>query len=177
MQYGVVRILFTGDINIPGSEHLRAVDSDALSAHVLKCPHHGSHEFSYPFLEAVRPQISVISSGDGPDHGHPRASFLAAAGRTSRSVQPLLFSTEIAATYVDSDHTLEDIDADESLRDLDFSTADANRTARELFKLRLPGIINVRTDGQELYAARRVAASYCWEAYEPMEPAEHPGIF
>jgi len=33
-------------------------------------------------------------------------------------------------------------------------------------------MINVRTDGQRLYAARRVSASYQWESYGPLVPAE-----
>jgi beta-lactamase superfamily II metal-dependent hydrolase len=177
LRCGDMSALFSGDLNIPGSNHLLAADANTLSAHVLKSPHHGSHEFSYPFLEAVRPQLAVISSGDGPDHGHPRASFLAAIGRASRSEEPLLFSTEIAATFLDSGETLEGLDVGQNLRELDFSTSTANTTAHRLFKLRLPGIINVRTDGHQLYAARRVAASYGWEAYGPVPLAPHPGVF
>jgi beta-lactamase superfamily II metal-dependent hydrolase len=177
LRYLDMSVLFSGDLNIPGSNHLLAADANTLSAHVLKSPHHGSHEFSYPFLEAVRPQVAVISSGDGPDHGHPRASFLSAIGRASRSEEPLLFSTEIAATFLDSGETLENLDVDQDLLELDFSTAAANSMAHRLFKLRLPGIINVRTDGHRLYAARRVAASYGWESYGPVAPAVHPGVF
>ena len=61
-----------------------------FDAHILKAPHHGSHEFTPKFLQAVNPQITSISSGEIPDHGHPRANFLAAAGRNSRGDEPLL---------------------------------------------------------------------------------------
>lgn len=173
LTYRGVSSLFPGDINIEGSKQLLAdpVLRASLSAHILKCPHHGSHEFHPPFLEAVRPQISVISSGDGPDHGHPRAVFMGGIGRVSRAKEPLVFSTEIAATFTDTGETLDPAEIDMTLNDVDFAAADANEVARRLFKKRLPGIINVRTDGVHLYAARRVAQGYWWESYGPHDPS------
>jgi len=172
LTFGGVQALFAGDLNIQGSRHLLddPILTNSMNAHVFKCPHHGSHEFHRPFLEAVRPQISAISSGDEPDHGHPRAVFVGAMGKASRSPDPLLFSTEIAATFVEAGETIPAEEANLTLDAIDFSTATANETARRLFKQRLPGIINVRTDGSQLYAARRVAAGYWWEAYGPLPP-------
>ena len=46
----------------------------------------------------VNPQVSVISSGDNTDHGHPRANFIASIGKSSRS-KSLVFSTEIAGSF------------------------------------------------------------------------------
>ena len=43
--------------------------------------------------------------------------------------------------------------------------------ARRRFKKRLNGIINIRTDGTNLYAARRVAAGYRFVSYGPIAPA------
>lgn len=137
---------------------------------------YGSHEFHYPFFEEVSPQISTISSGDAPDHGHPRASFIAAIGRASRSTRPLVFSTEIAATFVGDGETADPVDGTE-IDGLDFTTATGNETARKRFKLLLPGIINIRTDGKQLYAFRRVNTGYQWESYGPMEPAPKPSVF
>ena len=176
--YDWVSILLPGDLNIEGSKHLLAdpVLASRMGAHILKCPHHGSREFHHLFLEAVRPQISTISSGDTPDHGHPRASFIGAVGRASRSPRPLVFSTELAATFV-GDGATADPSEGTAIDGLDFTKATGNETARKRFKLLLPGIINIRTDGRELYAARRVNASYQWEAYEPAEPAPRPSVF
>jgi beta-lactamase superfamily II metal-dependent hydrolase len=173
LTFGGVQALFPGDLNIPGSEHLLEdpVLANSMNAHIFKCPHHGSHEFHPPFLEAVRPQISSISSGDAPDHGHPRAVLLGAIGNASRSMHPLLFSTEIAAAFVDAGETIPPEEANLTLDALDFSNSAANVTARRLFKQRLPGIINVRTNGSEIFVARRVAAGYWWEAYGPLQPA------
>src|SRR5690606_39141724 len=48
LSYKNVSALFSGDVNIEGSAHLLADDAIAakLDAHVLKTPHHGSHEYS-----------------------------------------------------------------------------------------------------------------------------------
>ena len=160
--YNNVKILLSGDINREGGKHLCQNEDlrNRMDAHVLKAPHHGSHEFHRPFLEAVNPQVSVISSGDDLDHGHPRAVFLGAIGNTSRK-DGLVFSTEIAANFVEVDEGLDGINRPEINQP----------TPRDLFKRRLHGMINVRTDGEEIYAARRVAASYMWEYY-----GTHPKI-
>ncbi len=92
-----IRVLITGDVNDRGARHLMSDPEFAAEAdaHVLKVPHHGSHEYDRRFLEAVHPQISIVSSGEAPDHGHPRADLLATIGNVSRSDQPILFSTEL----------------------------------------------------------------------------------
>ncbi len=178
LTFDQVSFMLSGDLNIKGSKHLMADPTIAsmMSAHVLKCPHHGSHEFDPLFFEKVQPQISTISSGDAPDHGHPRASFIAAVGLVSRSAKPLVFSTEIAATFVGDGETANPTDGT-AIDGLDFTTTVGNETARKRFKLLLPGIINIRTNGKELYAFRRVNAAYQWESYGPMKPAPKPSVF
>jgi len=89
-------------------------------------------------------------------------------------MRPLIFSTEIAATF----HEVADIETDadtepegDTLADLDPDAPNVERCARKLFKRRLHGMINVRMDGKDLYAARRVASGYWWESYGPLAPA------
>ena len=45
-----------------------------------------------------------------------------------------------------------------------------------LFKKRLNGMINVRTDGKNLYAMRRVTAGYWWESYGPIKAEDYPSV-
>lgn len=161
-------VLLPGDINQPAAVHL--LDDPAtrsrLSAHVLKAAHHGSEDFAPRFLEFVRPQLTVISSGDDRDHGHPRAKYVGAVGRASRGSEPLIFSTEIAGRFV------EETSARKAAGKLPMPGPEDDPTVpttdedhRRLFKRALHGMINVRSNGTELYAARRVSASYQWEAY------------
>lgn len=173
LTYREVSILFSGDMNIEGAQYLMEDHNltARLGAHVFKTPHHGSHEFYLPFFEAIRPQISVVSSGDSPDHGHPRANFLGAIGLASRSFSPLLFATEIASSFEDLNaKDLKGIIPAAALRQVDLASA-------QLFKRKLHGMINVRTDGRELFAMRRVSAGYQWEAYGPIDPVPFPSIF
>lgn len=159
-----VRVLLSGDINDRGARHLMADPNFAAEAdaHVFKAPHHGSHDYNRDFLEAVHPQISLISSGESPDHGHPKANFLGTVGNVSRSDEPLLFSTELVAQFaVDSDAEAPDAD-----NDVDPTHPAMLGQARRRFKKRLNGIINVRSDGNVLYCARRVAAGYQFVTYE-----------
>jgi len=172
-----VRVMFSGDMNVEGGELLMSQPGAAmdLDSHVFKSPHHGSHEFYQPYFNAVRPLVSVVSSGDSPDHGHPRAAFLGALGRAGRAEQHLVFSTEIAATFVDVDDDGPTPQVDPGTDpDLMFATAQQNTDARRRFKRALPGIINVRSNGREIYAARRVQAGYQWESYPPVEVSDFP---
>lgn len=69
------RVLLTGDISLPGQAQLLASRAD-LRAEVLKVPHHGSRYTTPRFLAAVRPQLAVISVGQGNRHGHPNPTLL-----------------------------------------------------------------------------------------------------
>ena len=164
LDYNNVRILLPGDLNDRGARHLMdfpAFEAE-LDAHVLKAPHHGSSHFYPNFLVAVHPQIAVISSGESPDHGHPRANFIGAVGKNARTDEPLIFSTELVAQFA-VDRDAEAPDADD---DADPIHAAMLGQARRRFKKRLNGIINIRTDGTDLYSARRVAAGYQFVTYE-----------
>ena len=174
LTHGEVRTFFSGDLNESGGDRLVSFPNAelGLNAHVFKAPHHGSHEYSRQLFKAVRPIITVVSSGETPDHGHPRANFLGTIGEISRGNEPLLFSTEIAALFIDD----KDPDSDDggvvtTLGDLDFAQSSANTEARLRFKKVLPGIINVRSDGTSIYAFRRVQQAYQWESYGPIEPS------
>lgn len=172
MSYNHVRTFFSGDLNIEGSELLLSQPDGALNvnAHVFKAPHHGSHEFDPGLFQAVNPMVTVVSSGEVPDHGHPRAKFLGAIGRAVRGKEPLLFSTALSALFVDAGDQAHmvaaNIDEPTTLGDLDFSVSASNTVARRRFKKLLPGIINVRTDGEYIYSYRRVQMGYQWESYK-----------
>ena len=71
LSYGSTSFLFTGDIEKEAEASL--IKSGAtLHADVLKVPHHGSKTSSTnAFLDAVQPQIAVISVGERSRFGHP----------------------------------------------------------------------------------------------------------
>ena len=162
LEHGAITYLFTGDVNKRAGKYLESLPAtrSALDAHVLKAPHHGSHDFDRRFLKAINPQVSVVSSGEEPDYGHPRAPFMAEIGKYSRS-DPLLFSTELAATFKEA----ETESPDAQVAALDLNDPGALGTARTLWMKRLSGIINVRSDDSRIFAARRVTQGWQWNTY------------
>lgn len=74
--YGDVSALFTGDAEVPVEQQILASGMEVRS-NILKVGHHGSETSSdQAFLDAVLPEIAVISCGIGNSYGHPHASTL-----------------------------------------------------------------------------------------------------
>lgn len=70
-------VLFTGDLTAKGEKQILENAYD-VNSDVLKVGHHGSRtSTSEAFLEAVSPDIAVISSGKGNQYGHPTEETLA----------------------------------------------------------------------------------------------------
>lgn len=63
---------------------------------VAKSCHHGSHDITNEFLQALNPIATIISSGDEEPYCHPRPETLGAIGKFSRGERPLIYCTELA---------------------------------------------------------------------------------
>lgn len=73
--YNAVDILLTGDAE-SGAEGRMLATGLPLASEILKVAHHGSNSSStLAFLNAVEPDVGIISVGDNP-YGHPRAEVL-----------------------------------------------------------------------------------------------------
>ncbi|WP_077961250.1 ComEC/Rec2 family competence protein [Ensifer adhaerens] len=106
IDYGRSRILLTGDLNKVSQQLLMEIHSGhrmEFQCDVAKACHHGSEDVSYAFLQAMTPAATVICSGDGEGHDHPKPRIVAASGVTGyRTVErdeiltPLVYSTELA---------------------------------------------------------------------------------
>jgi competence protein ComEC len=76
LQMGRISFLLPGDIEEPVERNL-VWQQVPLATTVLKSPHHGSKTSSSEvFLEAVNPQVVVISVGKDNDFGHPSPEVL-----------------------------------------------------------------------------------------------------
>ena len=74
--YGGVSFVFTGDITRE-VERTIAPSFARVPIRILKVPHHGSATSSSPlFLDALHPDIAVISAGRGNPFGHPVPAVL-----------------------------------------------------------------------------------------------------
>lgn len=138
IEYGKARILLCGDMNEKAEKlFLQHSNVGTPIAHVFKANHHGSQDFTSDFLKAVQPWISVVTSGDDPDYGHPRAILLGSLGRYAPNAleKPLLFSTEVAATF----------------KEVEVSSL---KKGIHLYEKTTHGLINVRTSGEWIAAGR-----------------------
>ncbi|MEP6835084.1 MAG: MBL fold metallo-hydrolase, partial [Gemmatimonas sp.] len=183
LDYGRARILLTGDLN---SDSQRALLNDYIGSRlefqcdVAKACHHGSDDVSYEFLSAMRPAVTVISSGDEEGHDHPRPAIVAASATTGyleiqndEIVTPLVYSTELARSLSMgrvSKVTLHDPTGDKTVATDQLKTisveakvtkaGDLNPTTvtRTLDRTMIVagliyGLVNVRTDGHTILCA------------------------
>ncbi len=78
LDFGETSFMMTGDAEEISEEDILAkFDVDMLDCDVLKVGHHGSDtSTSQRFLDAVSPEIALISCGEGNTYGHPYAVTL-----------------------------------------------------------------------------------------------------
>ena len=79
VEFGSFSYLTSGDIDRTAERRLVEKHGDDLAADVYQAGHHGSSTSSTaPFLDAVEPEIAVISSALASQYGHPHDEVLAA---------------------------------------------------------------------------------------------------
>ncbi|MGI9181163.1 MAG: DNA internalization-related competence protein ComEC/Rec2 [Longimicrobiaceae bacterium] len=78
LRYGELSVLLTGDAYAETEHELVARHGERLRAQILKAGHHGSRtSTSERLLDAVRPELVVISAGRRNRYGHPAPEVLA----------------------------------------------------------------------------------------------------
>jgi beta-lactamase superfamily II metal-dependent hydrolase len=103
LTYGNVRFSLTGDLNQESMSLMRRrIDLAQLESEIIKAPHHGAADFDFSALQAMKPVVSLISSGDesaGKEYIHPRATLVSALGKVSRGETGIVLCTELAAFF------------------------------------------------------------------------------
>lgn len=141
--YDSKSFMLGGDLNTQAEEELLDFYKNNLSVFAVdlaKSCHHGASEFTEDFMHVLNPFATVISSGDNETYSHPRADAIGCAGKYSKSKRPLVFSTELARSV--------------------------NVPTQEIQY----GMINVRSDGKQIYVAQKKegkSASDIWDSYGP----------
>ncbi|WP_226023336.1 lamin tail domain-containing protein [Halomicrobium salinisoli] len=78
LRYGETGFLFTGDAEATHEEYLVERHGDELGATAFKVGHHGSSTSNTgEFLDAVDPEVAVVSSAYDSEYGHPHNETLA----------------------------------------------------------------------------------------------------
>lgn len=76
LSYGLVDILFSGDIEANAEERILKSQQD-LRSEIIKVPHHGSRTSSTAeFLDAVQPRYAIYSLGKGNRYQFPHADVV-----------------------------------------------------------------------------------------------------
>ncbi|MBC7249438.1 MAG: MBL fold metallo-hydrolase [Anaerolineae bacterium] len=76
LTYGTVSFLFTGDAEAEEESWLLA-QGDDLRSQILKVSHHGSKAGTgEALLNAVQPEVAIISVGEGNRYGHPSSQVI-----------------------------------------------------------------------------------------------------
>jgi len=159
MKYGNVSFMFAGDLNEEAEDILVAnAEAMQIQSEILKVPHHGSADFSNDFFEAVKPLVSIVSSGDESEmkeYIHPRATLMGALGKHSRINRPLIFVTELVAFF-----KLEGWAKVTEKRP-------PNKSAKEFFAFSRTafGVVHVRTDGEKILVFTHSGQKGLKEAY------------
>lgn len=155
-----------------------------LEAEIVKAPHHGSADFDFEALKAMKPVVSLISSGDeSPDkeHIHLRATLVSALGRVSRGKTGIVLCTELAAFFAKRDYShqraliAEFYEGDEEITRADLRKFYSSKPRSREDEQALPsfygfertnfGIIHVRTDGEHVIVFTHSGKADTREAY------------
>ena len=94
VDYDDIEILLTGDAGVSVESNVAKLVGDI---DILKVGHHGSDSASSDaFLKIIKPEISIISVGEGNSYGHPTESVLS---RLS-TVESKVYRTDVDGTIV-----------------------------------------------------------------------------
>ncbi|HBG05394.1 MAG TPA: hypothetical protein DDY22_07540 [Geobacter sp.] len=204
-----VNIFMGGDLNIESSRMLleahtglspnpKSAEEEAtlveaarpiFGSDIAKACHHGSADTLLPFMKAINPVATVISSGDDEPHAHPRADALGAIAKCSRGERPLLLSTELARSTKETiKHPvvlraqLSELAAKIAAASDEKKRAAAQKKFDGLVakldrSVAVYGAINLRTDGEKVVMAYKLEQSTPvkgWDIYK-LEPAGSSG--
>ena len=101
IRVGEVRMLMMGDAERAEEEWLLEHWPGGLAAQVLKVGHHGSSTSSTAaFLDAVHPEIALVSVGAGNTYGHPSAAIMETL--VARGAQ-VIRTDQVGTTIVETD--------------------------------------------------------------------------
>jgi beta-lactamase superfamily II metal-dependent hydrolase len=95
LSYGKHDILLEGDTQEAAEADMSRLPGEELASEILKVGHHGSDTSSTPqFVEQVRPQVAIISVGEGNKFGHPSMKAM----QTLQEAGATIYRTDLNGT-------------------------------------------------------------------------------
>jgi len=143
MVYGNVSFLLTGDAGIALEKDMLQND---VQATVLKAGHHGSNtSSSEKFIQAVHPEVTVLSYGEGNKYGHPHAEVV----ERLQAVGSKIYATAEAGTViVSTDGVNYDVQSKEWSGD-NISTPPSAASVEIISKDLIDEIVGIKNNGSE----------------------------
>ena len=92
--YGDVSFLLTGDAGVALEKEMLSQD---IKATVLKAGHHGSNtSSSQSFIQAVNPEVTILSYGEDNKYGHPHKEVV----ERLQAIDSKIYATAEAGTVI-----------------------------------------------------------------------------
>lgn len=162
--YGDIDILLTGDAELQAEKDYTKylINRDI---EILKVGHHGSDtSTSENLLEIVKPEIAVISCGEGNKYGHPKQETLDKLYKFGVNVYRTDLTGDIIIRTDGNSYTVEDEDGNElSISDIDNSKIEENNNNNDTSK------DNNNTNNQNSWSSNIVYTSKSGKKYHSTE--------
>lgn len=141
--YGNVSFLLTGDAGVALEQEMLQSD---VKATVLKAGHHGSNtSSSAEFIEAVHPEVTILSYGEGNKYGHPHAEVV----ERLQAIGSKTYATAEAGTVIVS---TDGVNYDVNSKEMSGTNVSAPQTSTsvEIVSKDLAGeIVGIKNNGNE----------------------------
>ncbi|MEB2301356.1 MBL fold metallo-hydrolase [Lysinibacillus xylanilyticus] len=148
LAYGNVSFLLTADAGIALEKEMM---QDDVKATILKAGHHGSNTSSSAgFIQAVHPEVTILSYGEGNKYGHPHAEVV----ERLQAIGSKIYATaEVGTVIVSTDGVHYDVNSKEWSGNIASAPAPASPTTSAsvdiVSKDLIEEIVGIKNNGNE----------------------------
>ncbi len=149
LTYGDISFLLTGDAGVALEKEMLAQD---VKATVLKAGHHGSNtSSSQSFIQAVHPEVTILSYGKDNKYGHPHVEVV----ERLQAIGSKIYATaETGSVIVSTDGVNYDVSANEWSETVATTSPTHNVTVELISKDLVNEVVTIQNNGIEAVALK-----------------------
>ncbi len=149
LTYGDISFLLTGDAGVALEKEMLAQD---VKATVLKAGHHGSNtSSSQSFIQAVHPEVTILSYGKDNKYGHPHVEVV----ERLQAIGSKIYATaETGSVIVSTDGGNYDVSANEWSETVATTSPTHNVTVELISKDLVNEVVTIQNNGIEAVALK-----------------------
>ncbi|MET4562928.1 competence protein ComEC [Lysinibacillus parviboronicapiens] len=149
LTYGDISFLLTGDAGVALEKEMLAQD---VKATVLKAGHHGSNtSSSQSFIQAVHPEVTILSYGKDNRYGHPHVEVV----ERLQAIGSKIYATaETGSVIVSTDGVNYDVSANEWSATVATTSTIHNVTVELISKDLVNEVVTIQNNGIEAVALK-----------------------